>query len=108
MANPRRKCKLVNAAYAEVDLRQYEKVIIDAINEAVPDKHPKVFQNYFSTDPLSQSEAVRVGRALAKLPELKEYGKEVRTFRLFDGKTYDSERAVTPTKKEEARGGRVR
>lgn len=108
MATPRRKCKLVNREYADVDLRQYSQAIIDAINEAVPGKNPEVCKSYFSTDPLSQSEAVRVGRALAKLPELKDYGKEVRTFRLFDGKTYDSEQTTTSKRKETAKGGRIK
>ena len=31
-----------------------------------------------------------MGRALSKIEELSAFGKEVKTFRLFDGKTYDS------------------
>jgi len=48
-------------------------------------------KDYFSTDPLTQSEAVQLGRALAKLEELNGYGKVVITFKLFEGKLYDSE-----------------
>ncbi len=40
----------------------------------------------FSTDELRHSEAVAVGRALARVPELKRLGREVTIFRLFDGK----------------------
>ena len=108
MATPRRKCKLVNRDYSDVDLRQYSQLIIDAINEAVPGKNPKVYKGCFSTDKLTQSEAVRLGRALARIPELQGFGKEVRTFRLFDGRTYDSEQAVEPKRKEPAKGGRVK
>ena len=45
----RRKCRLVNSNYKSTDLRQHSKIIIDTINNAVPNKNPKVFQDYFST-----------------------------------------------------------
>ena len=74
-----------------------------------------MFENYFSTDPLTQSESVAIGRALAKLPELKHLGKTVTTFRLFDGKNYDSEESNTPIKgkansppKKKTKGGRMK
>ena len=109
MSVPRRKCKLSVSDYKEVDLRQFEDVIIQTINATVKDKHPRVFKHYFSTDMLTQSEAVSLGRALAKIDELKVYGKTVTTFRLFDGKTYESEEAVIPIKKNQAKkGGRMR
>ncbi len=112
MTNPRRKCKLVNSDYADVDLRQYSQIIIDAINRAVTGKNPKIFKDYFSTDPLTQGESVSVGRELAKLPELAGYGKTVTTFRLFDGKTHDSEEAAQPSRKRKAKtnvkGGRMK
>ena len=115
MSQKRRKCKLVNSDYTNVDLRQFEKIIIDTINSIVPNKNPKVFKDYFSTDPLTQGEAVVLGRELSKLPALKEYGKEVTTFRLFDGKMYDSEEASVPSclqnkinkKKRITKGGRI-
>ena len=69
------------------------------VNKTVPNKNPKVFKEYFSTDPLTQSESVLLGRALAKIDELKAYGKTVTTFRLFDGKMYSSEDATKPIKK---------
>ena len=114
MTNPRRKCRLVNSQYADIDLRQYEQVIIETIDRAVSGKNPKVFRTYFSTDPLTQGEAVLVGRELAKLPELYRFGKEVTTFRLFDGKTYGSEEETVPlsagkkANEKKNKGGRMR
>lgn len=109
MDSRRRKCRLSNSNCHDVDLRVFEQIIIDTINQTVPGKNPKVFRNYFSTDVLTQSEAVSVGRALAKIDELSRYGKEVKTFRLFDGRTYESEEAVLPIKKhKKLKGGRFR
>ncbi len=108
----RRKCRLVNSNYKNVDLRQYEQKIIDAINKVVPDKNPQVFMDYFSTDPLTQGEAIAVGRELAKITELAALGKTITSFRLFDGKTYDSEDAAVPCpttcKNESKKGGRMK
>ena len=107
----RRKCRLVNSDYKSTDLRQHSKIIIDTINKAVPGKNPKVFQDYFSTDPLSQGEAILIGRELAKIPELAAYGKTVTSFRLFDGKTYDSEESKSPCSSSKntvkTKGGRM-
>ena len=109
MGSPRRKCKLAVSDHKEVDLRQFEDIIIQTVNATVKGKHPRVGKHYFSTDLLTQSEAVSLGRALAKIEELKVYGKTVTTFRLFDGKTYESEEAVIPIKKNQAKkGGRMR
>ena len=96
----RRKCKLANTDNRDVNLKNYEQLIIDTVNKTVPNKNPKVFADYFSTDVLTQSEAVSLGRALAKIDVLNMYGKTVTTFRLFDGKTYDSEDAKQPSKKK--------
>ena len=109
MTGARRKCKLAVSDHKDVDLRMFEDVIIQTINATVKDKHPKVNKNYFSTDLLTQSEAVSLGRALSKIEELKVYGKEVTIFRLFDGKVYESETAVEPiNKKQLKKGGRMR
>ena len=109
MPNQRRKCRLADSDHRDVDLRDYEELIIRTVNDTVADKNPKVFKEYFSTDPLTQSEAVLLGRALAKLTELKCYGKSVTIFRLFDGKTYDSEESKIPiTKSQPIKGGRMR
>ncbi|MBO5248024.1 MAG: hypothetical protein J6B54_01850 [Clostridia bacterium] len=106
---PRRKCRLADSSQKDTDLRQFAQLIIEAINTTVPGKNPKVFSDYFSTDPLTQSEAVSLGRALAKIPELKDLGKTVTTFRLFDGRTYESEASKEPinTKKSRPKGGRM-
>ncbi|MBQ4528312.1 MAG: hypothetical protein II998_09585 [Clostridia bacterium] len=115
MPKPRRKYKLADINYRNVDLRMYSKLIIDNINSTVPGKNPQVFESYFSTDLLTQSESVLIGRALAKLEELKPYGKTITIFRLFDGKAYAGEESNVPIKKKETvikattiKGGRVR
>ena len=107
MANQRRKCRLADSEHRNIDLREYESIIIETVNSTVADKNPKVFKDYFSTDPLTQSESVLLGRALSKLTELKCYGKSVTIFRLFDGKTYDSEESATPIKRVRM-GGRMK
>ena len=91
MATKRRRCRLSNPEYRNIDLKKYEQIIVDTINTTVPGKNPKVYHSCFTTDALTQSEAVSLGRALAKIDELSRFGKEVTIFRLFDGKTYDSE-----------------
>jgi hypothetical protein len=109
MAQPRRKCRLADPSHKGVDLRLFENEIIQTINNTVPGKHPAVFQNYFSTDPLSPGEAVAVGRALSKIDDLKYYGKTVTIFRLFDGKTYESEISNKVIKRNniKKKGGRM-
>lgn len=106
----RRKCRLVNHDYAEIDLRDYSKLIIDTINETIPGKNPRVTKTYFSTDPLTQGEAIMLGRALSRLSELARFGKTVTNFRLFDGHTYADEEATEPMgasqKKGKSKGGR--
>ena len=107
MDTRRRKCRIANSEYQNIDLRVYEQNIVDTINQTVPGKNPKVFRHYFSTDVLTQSEAVLIGRALSKIEGLSDYGKEVRIFRLFDGSIYESEEALVPIKKGKTKGGRV-
>ncbi|MBE6564204.1 MAG: hypothetical protein E7655_02870 [Ruminococcaceae bacterium] len=98
MAQPRRKYRLADSKHKNVNLRLYRDEIIDTINHTVPGKNPQVHECYFSTDPLTQSEAVAIGRALSKSNVLQKFGKTVITFRLFDGKTYESEYSNTPIK----------
>lgn len=83
-----------------VDLRQYKDEITDIINEAVPNKHPKVHSDHFTTDQRTHSEAVRIGRALSKSDNLAAFGKTVTTFRLFSGTTVEVE--------DRPKGGRMR
>ena len=112
MAQPRRKCRLADSQYRDIDLRKFKKDIIDTINNTVPGKNPMVYKDYYSTDPLTQSEAVLLGRALSKIEELKAYGKTVTIFRLFDGRTYESEYSNIPLGtnkiKTKPTGGRLR
>ena len=103
----RRRCRLANSKHKDTDLRQYSQIIIDTINRVVPGKNPEVFEDYFSTDPLSQGEAILVGRELSKIPELATLGKTVTSFRLFDGRTYDSEEATVPCSAAKRKGGRM-
>ena len=111
MATPRRKCRLADVTHADTDLRNYEKVIIETVNRVVPGKHPRVFKEYYSTDLMSQSETVALGRALAKIEELNALGKSITIFRLFEGKVYESESAEKPTTIKDLvkpKGGRMR
>jgi len=89
----RRKYKFADPSHRNVDLRKYRKIIVATVNEVVPNKHPRVYMDYFSTDPLTHSESVRLGRALSQLKELKKYGTTITTFRLFDGKLYENEQS---------------
>ena len=99
MGQPRRKCRLAETEHKDIDLRNFEKEIIDTINSTVPNKDPKVYKDYFSTDVLNQSEAVAIGRALSKVENLKCYGKTVTIFRLFVGKTCEDENSDTTLRK---------
>lgn len=105
----RRKYKLTDKNYRKsVDLRLYSQTIVDTINETVPGKNPVVHKDHFSTDPLTQREAISIGMALAKIPALSQYGKTITTFRLFDGKTYANEYATEPITKKSPKGGRLK
>ena len=104
---PRRKCKLSDIDFRDTDLRDYSKAIKDTINKTVPGKNPRVFKEYFSTDELTHTEAVAIGRALAKIEDLKQYGKRVTILRLFDGKTYESESSNKIYNRNKAKGGRM-
>jgi hypothetical protein len=107
----RRKYRLADKIHRKtVDLRLHSQIIIDAINQTVPGKNPVVYEDHFSTDPLTQREAVSIGRALSKLPQLSKYGKTIMTFRLFDGRTYESGPTPTPVTqpKTKSKGGRLK
>ena len=105
----RRKYRLADKTHRKtVDLRLHSQVIIDTINATVPGKNPVVYEDHFSTDPLTQREAVSIGRALSKIPALSGYGKTITTFRLFDGKTYKNESATKPIIPTSPKGGRLK
>ena len=83
----KRICKLIDKNLREtVDLRNYEDLIIDTINEIAPNKNPVVEKDHFSTDVLTHSEAVKIGFALAEKPEIAKLGILVSIFRLFNGR----------------------
>lgn len=96
----RRMFRLSDASHKDIDLREYEDEILEIADRIIPGKNPKVYQNYFMTDELTQGERVRLGRELSKSPRLKQYGKEVTSFRLFEGKSVEE--------KEEEKDGRER
>ncbi|MBR2140027.1 MAG: hypothetical protein IJ963_04095 [Phascolarctobacterium sp.] len=90
---PRRVCKLTDKSQRNnVDLRNYSQTIINTINKIAPNKNPTVNQHSFSTDPLTHSEAVKLGFALAEIPEIAELGIWVKTFRLFDGRIIEDKK----------------
>ena len=67
------------------NLLDYEQEIIKTVNMVVPGKNPKVYKDYFEIEMLTHQEAVALGRALAKVKDLQKFGKQVTTFRLFQG-----------------------
>lgn len=87
----RRVCRLANSDCRGVDLTEYAAEIMDVINRIAPNKHPVVEKDNFSTDDLSQSDAVRIGRELYKIDGLKAYGKIVTQARLFTGHRVEAE-----------------
>ena len=96
MAMTRRVCKLADKNNRKnVDLRDYEDIILNVINEIAPNKNPKVEEHSFSSDPLTQSEAVRLGLALSAIPDLAVLGKTITTFRLFDGRIVEDNKKTT-------------
>ena len=106
----RRKYKLADKTHRDsVDLTVYTQLIIDTINATVSGKNPTVLKDHFATDLLTQREAVLIGRALSKLPQLNQYGKSITTFRLFDGKTCECGPIPAPVSKTKTKpkGGRV-
>ena len=45
MPNQRRKCRLADSEHRDVDLRDYEKLIMDTVNNTVKGKNPKVLKD---------------------------------------------------------------
>ena len=46
----RRKCRLSDSSYKDVDLRGFKDIIIETVNKTVQGKNPRVYKDYFSTD----------------------------------------------------------
>ena len=88
----RRMFRLSDASHKDIDLREYEDEILEIADRIIPGN-----QNYFMIDELTQGERVRLGRELSKSPRLKQHGKKVTSFRLFEGKSVEE--------KEEEKGG---
>ena len=105
MQHCKRKYKLADGEKRETDLRAYRKIIINTIDQTVPGKHPEVFADYFTTDELTHSEAVKIGRALSKVEKLSCLGKEVTQFRLFEGKPFKEDSSQRSGK--QVKGGRM-
>ena len=103
MSNPRRKYRLADSTHRDVDLCTYRQIIIDTVNDTVPNKNPEVYKDCFTTDSLTHSEAVLLGRALSKVEELKGFGKTVTIFRLFDGKLSENDGSTVNTKAKKER-----
>ena len=85
----RRMFRLSDASHKDIDFREYEDEILEIAYRIIPEKNPKVYQTHFMTDELTQGERVRLGRELSKSSRLKQYGKEVISFRLFEGKSVE-------------------
>lgn len=89
----KRICKLADKSLRKtVDLRDYEDLIIETVNEVAPNKNPIVKKDHFSTDVLTHSEAVRIGFALAEKPEIAKLGILVSIFRLFNGRIVEDKK----------------
>ena len=95
VGNMRRMFRLSDARHKDIDLREYEDEILEIADRILPGKNPKVCQNYFMTDEQTQGERVRLGRELSKSPRLKQYGKKVTCFRLFEGKRVEQKKLFT-------------
>lgn len=67
MSNRIRKCRLANSKYKDINLLNYKEIIIDTINKTIPGKNPQVYSDYFSTDTLTHSVSVALGRASSKM-----------------------------------------
>ena len=107
MPEKRRVCRLADRQYKDIDLREYEQIIIDTINNTVPNRNPAVSRDSFSTDELTHRQAVQIGRALSRLDDLRQYCKPVTQYRLFEGRVIGAEPGDAATTKG-PRGGRKR
>lgn len=53
-------------AAREVDLRDYEDIILEAANEVIPNRKIKVGRRDFKVEYITRGEAIALGRLLAK------------------------------------------
>lgn len=101
----RRICRLAGSNHKDVDLRDYEAEILEAIERIAPGFHPTVEKDSFSTDELTQSQAVRLGRELFQIDGLKKYGKLVSQARLFTGRRIEVDEDKLKQKSKQIKGG---
>ena len=101
----RRICRLADSDYKDIDLRDYEAEILAAIEKIAPGTHPVVEKDSFSTDELTQSQAVRLGRELYQIDGLKKYGKIVTQARLFIGRRVEVDEEEPKQKTKPLKGG---
>lgn len=88
-----RRYRLANMDCRDTDLTAFADEIIRTIEQTVPGKDPHVYRNSFTVDgSVTQSEAVAIGHALAKLPCLNSLGKFSTVYRLFSGRMEDTNR----------------
>lgn len=81
-----RKYTLANSACrGVVDLRDYEEIIVSAVQEFAPGTTVTVCKDYYIVnEPLTQSQAVRIGRRICESSSLNKYC--VRLSKLFNSK----------------------
>ncbi len=108
MSNYIRKCRLANSKHRDVNLLDYQEIIINTINQTVPGKNPQVYSDHFSTDELTHSESVALGRALSKIDGLNKLGKKITIFRLFDGCTCKADDTNIRQSSNKPKGGRLK
>ena len=101
----RRICRLADSNYKDIDLRDYEAEILAAIEKIAPGTHPVVEKGSFTTDELTQSQAVRLGRELYQIDGLKKYGKIVTQARLFTGRRVEVDEDKPKQKSKQLKGG---
>ena len=101
----RRICRLADSDYKDIDLRDYEAEILAAIEKIAPGTRPVVEKDSFTTDDLTQSQAVRLGRELYQIDGLKKYGKIVTQARLFTGRRVEVDEDKPKQKSKQLKGG---
>lgn len=91
----RRMFRLSDASHKDIVLREYEDEILEIADRIIPGKNPKVYQNYFMNRWTDTGGRVPFGEGIIKSPRLKQYGKEVTSFRLFEGKSLEQKMLFT-------------
>ena len=111
---PRRRFRLANRTHADVDLTQYEDIIIDVIKSIAPDSNPIVTKEYYEINEISHRQLIAIGHELAKANRLGHLCKIIEQVRLFEGHEVmeDTDRSVPDVKdgteaavKETKKGG---